>query len=213
MAIDYRDAWQRLTTAEFQYRAAQAQELERAIKVMTNALRNGEWAEHVSQDSDIAALEAEITKLVGRANASGVTPTVNRCGYCGQDMIPGSECRTSASAGQCDMYEQFAATRKVAPGVTVRPCTCYPDETRPEVCQRKYALGDCRRAAGLPDLFPPGGTAGERLQQKCSDWGTYWRAPDAHGVVLTQEQALELLRDALGVEVEFKDTAGVKGLE
>lgn len=43
----------------------------------------------------------------------------------------------------------------------------------------------------------------ERLQQKCSDWGTYWRAPDAHGVVLTQEQALELLRDALGVEVEF----------
>ena len=44
----------------------------------------------------------------------------------------------------------------------------------------------------------------ERLQQKCSDWGTYWRAPDAHGVDLSLDQALELLRDALGVEVEIK---------
>ncbi len=42
-----------------------------------------------------------------------------------------------------------------------------------------------------------------RLQQKCSDWGTYWRAPDAHGVKLTTEQAVELLQDALGVEVEI----------
>jgi hypothetical protein len=48
-------------------------------------------------------------------------------------------------------------------------------------------------------------TLTQRLQQKCSDWGTYWRAPDAHGVVLTLDQALELLRDALGVEVEFKN--------
>ena len=42
-----------------------------------------------------------------------------------------------------------------------------------------------------------------QLQQKCSDWGTYWRAPDAHGVILNEEQARELLRDALGVEVDF----------
>ena len=45
------------------------------------------------------------------------------------------------------------------------------------------------------------------LQQRCSDWGVYWRAPDAHGVVLTVEQAAELLRDALGVEVEIKSPA------
>ncbi|MGJ7512386.1 hypothetical protein [Variovorax sp. GT1P44] len=45
----------------------------------------------------------------------------------------------------------------------------------------------------------------DRLQQKCSDWGTYWRAPDAHGVELTKQQAVELLADALGVEVEIKD--------
>lgn len=45
------------------------------------------------------------------------------------------------------------------------------------------------------------------LQQRCSDWGVYWRAPDAHGVVLTVDQATELLRDALGVEVEVKAPA------
>jgi hypothetical protein len=42
-----------------------------------------------------------------------------------------------------------------------------------------------------------------QLQQKCTDWGAYWRASDAHGVDLTRDQALELLRDALGVEVEI----------
>lgn len=45
------------------------------------------------------------------------------------------------------------------------------------------------------------------LQQRCSDWGVYWRAPDAHGVILTVDQATELLRDALGVEVEVKTPA------
>ena len=42
-----------------------------------------------------------------------------------------------------------------------------------------------------------------RLQGKCSDWGTYWRAPDAHGVQLSHAQAVELLVEALGVEVEI----------
>lgn len=42
-----------------------------------------------------------------------------------------------------------------------------------------------------------------QLQQRCSDWGVYWRAPDAHGVHLSLKQAHELLRDALGVEVEI----------
>lgn len=55
-------------------------------------------------------------------------------------------------------------------------------------------------------------TLTERLQQRCSDWGAYWRAPDGHGVELTHEQALELLRDALGVEVEFRTpTRGATG--
>ncbi|HBG30771.1 MAG TPA: hypothetical protein DDW98_09100 [Gammaproteobacteria bacterium] len=44
-----------------------------------------------------------------------------------------------------------------------------------------------------------------QLQQRCVDWGVYWRAPDAHGVNLTHAQAVELLRDVLGVEVEIAD--------
>ena len=40
------------------------------------------------------------------------------------------------------------------------------------------------------------------LQEQCVEWSAYWRAPDAHGVELTHEQATELLRRALGVEVE-----------
>ena len=47
-------------------------------------------------------------------------------------------------------------------------------------------------------------TLRQRLQQQCTDWGAYWRAPDAHGVELTPDQARTLLRDALGVEVEIK---------
>jgi hypothetical protein len=51
-----------------------------------------------------------------------------------------------------------------------------------------------------------------RLQQKCSDWGTYWRASDAHGVQLSVGQAVELLQDALGVEVEIKANAELAAL-
>lgn len=42
-----------------------------------------------------------------------------------------------------------------------------------------------------------------RLQQRCVDWGAYWRAPDDHGVHLTKQQACDLLCTALGVEVEI----------
>lgn len=42
------------------------------------------------------------------------------------------------------------------------------------------------------------------LQQQCSTWGTYWRGSDAHGVVLSHPQAVELLQNALGVEVEIE---------
>ncbi|MDQ7981926.1 hypothetical protein QYH69_32400 [Paraburkholderia sp. SARCC-3016] len=36
----------------------------------------------------------------------------------------------------------------------------------------------------------------------------YWRAPDSHGVVATTAQAIELLQELLGVEVEIKDVDG-----
>src|SRR3989304_994930 len=38
----------------------------------------------------------------------------------------------------------------------------------------------------------------------CRDWFEYWRAPDAHGVTCTKEQAIELLQEVLGVEVEIE---------
>lgn len=50
----------------------------------------------------------------------------------------------------------------------------------------------------------------ETLQLKCTDWGAYWRAPDAHGVELTYIQALELLNDVLGVEVNIITAANRK---
>lgn len=50
--------------------AASTAELRKAIRDMTAMLKAREWAEHVSRDPDITALEAEITVLVGRANAS-----------------------------------------------------------------------------------------------------------------------------------------------
>lgn len=43
----------------------------------------------------------------------------------------------------------------------------------------------------------------DELQRQCVGWNVYWRASDAHGVKLSVEQALELLRKALGVEVEI----------
>jgi hypothetical protein len=61
---------------------------------------------------------------------------------------------------------------------------------------RSYALAAVEAAR-------PKDTLCERLQQKCCDMGAYWRSPDAHGVTLTREQAMEILRDALGVEVEI----------
>lgn len=49
--------------------AQRTAELRRALRDMTAALQSREWAEHVSSDPDVTALEAEISTLVGRANA------------------------------------------------------------------------------------------------------------------------------------------------
>lgn len=82
---------------------------------------------------------------------------------------------------------------------------------------RLSALLDEDQFAEMEQIFTRAGVAAPEapaqadnltaeLQQRCSDWGVYWRAPDAHGVVLTVDQATELLRDALGVEVEIKES-------
>lgn len=58
-------------------------------------------------------------------------------------------------------------------------------------------MGDVKAVAWQPADLRDG------LQRKCVEWDAYWRAPDAHGVVLKVEQATELLADAIGVEVEI----------
>lgn len=68
-----------------------------------------------------------------------------------------------------------------------------------------------RQPAEAREAVNPAPTLTERLQQQCSDWGTYWRAPDAHGVNLTIEQATALLARALGVEVEIAQPAREDG--
>lgn len=64
-------------------------------------------------------------------------------------------------------------------------------------------MGDATRQSRELFLARPQETLCIQLQQQCSDWGVYWRAPDAHGVKLTMAQAQELLERALGVEVEI----------
>ena len=71
----------------------------------------------------------------------------------------------------------------------------------------KALVNGCLASEIEAALKAPVDTLRERLQKKCVDMKAYWRASDAHGVELTHEQALELLWDALGVEVEIKPPA------
>lgn len=48
--------------------------------------------------------------------APGVTGT-RKCLYCSADMIVDSECTSAAQAGQCDVYQQNAATQQAPVGV------------------------------------------------------------------------------------------------
>lgn len=84
-------------------------------------------------------------------------------------------------------------------------CTDYPEEGSEflgltEVDDDLAMNG--RAAEPVPAPVQPD-TLSQQLQRRCVEMGTYWRAPDAHGVNLTIEQATELLRDALGVEVDI----------
>ncbi|NDZ11541.1 hypothetical protein C7T35_01170 [Variovorax sp. WS11] len=71
-------------------------------------------------------------------------------------------------------------------------------------------LRELANKLGIPSAVEPvavmeADTLRSQLQKQCSEWGTYWRASDSHGVELTKPQAIELLGNALGVEVEIKD--------
>jgi hypothetical protein len=99
----------------------------------------------------------------------------------------------------------------IAPGRGDVGCVVGPNESQPRTIPSEvlYLLCSALLAARPGNVepqqpSPAADTLTARLQQQCSDWGAYWRASDAHGVDLTQAQAVELLREALGVEVAIK---------
>ena len=109
--------------------------------------------------------------------------------------------RSAEAAKRSQARAQLVAAIDALPSAPAWPCHC--DERG--IGKPGVTCGDCPRDYGHTPASAPSGepadTLRQRLQQQCTDWGTYWRASDAHGVDLTHEQALELLRDALGVEV------------
>jgi hypothetical protein len=80
---------------------------------------------------------------------------------------------------------------------------CCPDGNRAAMVPETIAK---QARVGFASLYlSPKQCVQERWQDRCLEIGfKYWRAPDAHGVTCTQEQALELLREVLAVEVEIK---------
>lgn len=82
---------------------------------------------------------------------------------------------------------------------------CVSDMTADEARDLARQYSSCVDAARAtsPQATATGLTR-DAIQQKAVDHGfRYWRAPDAHGVTGTEAQAVELLQDLLGVEVEI----------
>jgi hypothetical protein len=89
-----------------------------------------------------AGTRAQVTPLY--ASPSAPQPAegaiAHLCGYCGANMIPGSECRTSASAGACSLYQSRAATVQLPPSAAPQPAegwkllkdTTYDERSWPE---------------------------------------------------------------------------------
>ena len=91
-------------------------------------------------------------------------------------------------------------------GIAARTFAEFPEHAAdaPDSCWKNGALLYTHPPAAPAPEAP---TLTHELQQQCSDWGVYWRASDAHGVDLSIEQAEELLRRALGVEVAISKAA------
>lgn len=51
-------------------------------------------------------------------------------------------------AGKEDL-ERFAALVAGGQAADARTCTCHPDDNPPKPCPRKFALNECRAAAGV----------------------------------------------------------------
>jgi len=136
------------------------------------------------------------------------------CGFRGVEAYTPDEMRAYAEAAILAHRERqageavawrfrFHTDTSFAGGVNVRPWVLTDKEPAQSAEIESEALGVL---ASLPaPQAVQAESMRERLQKQCSAWGAYWRASDAHGVELTKPQAIELLQDALGVEVEIKD--------
>lgn len=82
-----------------------------------------------------------------------------------------------------------------------KPSLTYIRLSRDEADRLRAAL-----AQPAPVQVVAAGLTRDEIQKKALEYGfEYWRASDSHGVEGTKPQAIDLLQDLLGVEVEIKD--------
>jgi len=129
----------------------------------------------------------------------------------------GSHTWCEDSVGDGDLIEEVEYVRVALTAEKVAAPYAYeigtPDRTQQLVYPaylERYATDEERALPRLPLYTAPQPAQTQAaltvasLQQKAIDHGfKYWRAPDAHGVTGTNAQAVELLQDLLGVEVEI----------
>lgn len=124
----------------------------------------------------------------GGGEVNDVTPEMIGAGMREWDKQHGAGIRSWPAMLEAVYVAMQAEDKRIAAALAVAVPDCEFD--------------DLRKSSNRTDEEAP--CLREALQKKCVDFGAYWRAPDAHGVELTHEQAVELLRDALLVEVEIK---------
>jgi hypothetical protein len=194
--------------------------------------RLGERLGELLDAEDFNAIEPTLLgiaeRLAPRNESSGVSPG----GYSVSDadieaLLPGTLYMDPPDGGSVTLLEQLqrmaedaAKYRTPAPQDSVRVGEGLTVSERQEVEYWRSVGHDqqdsghdvvanrntvCRFIAIIDKLTTPAPAAGaDKWQERCLEIGfKYWRAPDAHGVECTHEQALELLRDVLGVEVDF----------
>ena len=88
--------------------------------------------------------------------------------------------------------------------MTDRPCTCDPDDLPPSPCARKYALGECRKAASQPVAWRVECKwLDTSLDQTWCKYGDYARLSGLREANTKLVGALDMVREALhGGEVE-----------
>jgi hypothetical protein len=164
--------------------------------------RLASWPGKVQEDC--VAIAAEADAALAEHDAAPVTPKIvdDPCALIlsriAQDLGMASGDPPAVRGAVCRMRGALAALHAVA--------RIDRDEDYAAAVEAATVLG-VQPADPAAQTAPAQPTLRDRLQSRCIQWDAYWRAPDAHGVILTVDQATELLVDALGVEVDIEKTA------